>query len=276
MNADARPDPHSLGRRPSAPPRRRGRAAGRSSGLEAGGRGVKWPRGGRPVPSASSRRHADGPADAGDERCRGHDRDSRGVSFGTNHRADDVRGRCAGVARARRPALGPTCSRASCGRNCRTTIRLVHAGHKRIVPEVATELAEHAADDALSPREIEVLRLIAGGNANKMIAAQLSITEETVKGHVKNILAKLAANDRTHAVTIGLKRGIIDLCSGNPSKGGRLSRTFGAGARVPKAVALAAGPLCKDYSRHSRAVCPEPAWCSCARQRRFRWFMRGC
>ena len=91
------------------------------------------------------------------------------------------------------------------------TIRLVHAGHKRIVPEVATELAEHAADDALSLREVEVLRLIAGGNANKMIAAQLSITEETVKGHVKNILAKLAANDRTHAVTIGLKRGIIDL-----------------------------------------------------------------
>jgi DNA-binding NarL/FixJ family response regulator len=91
------------------------------------------------------------------------------------------------------------------------TIRLVHAGHKRIVPEVAMELAEHAADDALSPREIEVLNLIASGNANKMIAAHLSITEETVKGHVKNILSKLAANDRTHAVTIGLKRGIIDL-----------------------------------------------------------------
>ena len=91
------------------------------------------------------------------------------------------------------------------------TIRLVHAGHKRIVPEVAAKLAEHATDEALSPREMEVLRLIAGGNANKMIAAQLSITEETVKGHVKNILAKLAANDRTHAVTIGLKRGIIDL-----------------------------------------------------------------
>jgi DNA-binding NarL/FixJ family response regulator len=91
------------------------------------------------------------------------------------------------------------------------TIRLVHAGHKRIVPEVATTLAEHAADDDLSLREIEVLRLIAGGNANKIIADQLSITEETVKGHVKNILAKLGANDRTHAVTIGLKRGIIDL-----------------------------------------------------------------
>ena len=91
------------------------------------------------------------------------------------------------------------------------TIRLVHAGQKRIEPVVAAELAEHATDDALSPREVDVLRLIAGGNANKAIAGQLSITEETVKGHVKNILGKLAANDRTHAVTIGLKRGIIEL-----------------------------------------------------------------
>ncbi len=91
------------------------------------------------------------------------------------------------------------------------TIRLVHAGQKRIVPVVAAELAEHATDDALTPREVDVLRLIAGGNANKAIASQLSITEETVKGHVKNILAKLAASDRTHAVTIALKRGIIDL-----------------------------------------------------------------
>jgi two-component system, NarL family, response regulator len=91
------------------------------------------------------------------------------------------------------------------------TIRLVHAGQKRIAPAVAAELAEHATDDALSPREVEVLRLIADGNANKAIASQLAITEETVKGHVKNILAKLAANDRTHAVTIGLRRGIIDL-----------------------------------------------------------------
>ena len=91
------------------------------------------------------------------------------------------------------------------------TIRLVHAGQKRIVPVVAAELAEHATDDALSVREVDVLRLIAAGNANKAIASQLFITEETVKGHVKNILAKLAANDRTHAVTIALKRGIIDL-----------------------------------------------------------------
>jgi len=91
------------------------------------------------------------------------------------------------------------------------TIRVVHAGRKRIASEVATNLAEHAADESLSLREMEVLKLIAAGNANKIIGAQLSITEETVKGHVKNILAKLAANDRTHAVTIGLKRGIIDL-----------------------------------------------------------------
>jgi DNA-binding NarL/FixJ family response regulator len=91
------------------------------------------------------------------------------------------------------------------------TIRAVHAGQKRIPPEVAAELADHAADDTLTPREIEVLRLIAAGNANKLVADQLAITEETVKAHVKNILSKLDANDRTHAVTIGLKRGIIEL-----------------------------------------------------------------
>ena len=90
-------------------------------------------------------------------------------------------------------------------------IRAVHAGQKHILREVASELAEHATDDALSAREIEVLGLIGAGNANKEIAARLSITEETVKGHVKNILSKLGANDRTHAVTIGLKRGIIEL-----------------------------------------------------------------
>ena len=91
------------------------------------------------------------------------------------------------------------------------TIRAVDAGQKRVPAEVASEIAEHATDDALTAREIDVLRLIAGGNANKEIAARLSITEETVKGHVKNILAKLGANDRTHAVTIALKRGIIEL-----------------------------------------------------------------
>ena len=91
------------------------------------------------------------------------------------------------------------------------TIRAVHAGQKRIPPEVAAELADHAIDNALTSREIDVLRLIAGGNANKLIADRLSITEETVKGHVKNILSKLGASDRTHAVTIALQRGIIDL-----------------------------------------------------------------
>jgi DNA-binding NarL/FixJ family response regulator len=90
-------------------------------------------------------------------------------------------------------------------------IRAVHAGQRRLPQEVAAEIAEHATDDGLTPREIDVLRLIAGGNANKEIAAQLSLTEETIKGHVKNILAKLGANDRTHAVMIGLKRGVIDL-----------------------------------------------------------------
>src|SRR5260370_932997 len=91
------------------------------------------------------------------------------------------------------------------------TIRAVHAGQKRIPPEVAAELAEHATEDNLSSREIDVLRLIAAGNANKEIGAQLSIGEETVKSHVTNILAKLGANDRTHAVTLPLKRGIIEL-----------------------------------------------------------------
>jgi DNA-binding NarL/FixJ family response regulator len=91
------------------------------------------------------------------------------------------------------------------------TIRAVHAGRKALSPEASYEIAEHATDDALTPAEINVLRLIAAGNANKQIADQLSITEETVKGRVKNILSKLGANDRTQAAMIGLKRGIIDL-----------------------------------------------------------------
>ena len=91
------------------------------------------------------------------------------------------------------------------------TIRAVHAGQKRISSELAVEIAEHAADDALTPRELDVLRLVAGGNANKEVGARLSLTEETVKSHIRSILAKLGANDRTHAVAIGLKRGIIEL-----------------------------------------------------------------
>jgi DNA-binding NarL/FixJ family response regulator len=96
-------------------------------------------------------------------------------------------------------------------KNLLDTIRAVHSGKKTLSPEASFELAEHATDDALTPGEVEVLRLIAAGNANKQIADLLSITEETVKGRVKNILSKLNANDRTHAATIGLKRGIIDL-----------------------------------------------------------------
>jgi DNA-binding NarL/FixJ family response regulator len=91
------------------------------------------------------------------------------------------------------------------------TIRAVHAGKKAFSPEASYELAQHSTDDALTPAEISVLRLIAAGNANKEIADQLSVTEETVKGRVKNILSKLGANDRTHAAMIGLKRGIIEL-----------------------------------------------------------------
>ena len=91
------------------------------------------------------------------------------------------------------------------------TIRGVHAGKKALSPEVSYEIATHATDDTLTPAEISVLRLIAAGNANKQIADQLSITEETVKSRVKCILSKLGANDRTHAAIIGLKRGIIDL-----------------------------------------------------------------
>jgi DNA-binding NarL/FixJ family response regulator len=91
------------------------------------------------------------------------------------------------------------------------TIRGVHAGKKALSPEASFELAEHAMDDPLTPIEVAILRLIADGNANKQIADQLSITEETVKGRIKSILSKLKANDRTQAATIALKRGIIEL-----------------------------------------------------------------
>jgi two-component system, NarL family, response regulator len=90
-------------------------------------------------------------------------------------------------------------------------IRAVHAGRKALSPEVSSGLAEHAPDDALTPAEIRVLKLIAEGNANKEIAALLSLSEETVKSQVRNMLSKLGAKDRTHAAMIGLKRGIIAL-----------------------------------------------------------------
>jgi DNA-binding NarL/FixJ family response regulator len=91
------------------------------------------------------------------------------------------------------------------------TIRAVHAGKRRVPPEIATEIAEHVADDSLTQREIEVLRRVAAGQSNKLIAAALEISEGTVKTHMKSILPKLDASDRTHAVTIALKRGIFDL-----------------------------------------------------------------
>lgn len=90
------------------------------------------------------------------------------------------------------------------------TIRVVHAGRRRIPPEIATELADHIAEDTLTDREIEVLRRVANGNSNKIIGAQLTVSEATIKGHLKSILAKLGANDRTHAVTIAIRRGFID------------------------------------------------------------------
>jgi len=91
------------------------------------------------------------------------------------------------------------------------TIRCVHGGKKRVPPEIAVEMAEHHADDALTEREIEVLREVAAGNANKAVALRLAVSEETVKAHMRSILSKLGANDRTHAVTIALKRGIIEI-----------------------------------------------------------------
>jgi two-component system, NarL family, response regulator len=91
------------------------------------------------------------------------------------------------------------------------TIRKVYAGRKRIPPEIAAQIADHAGESNLTEREIDVLQSIAAGNPNKLVADKLRITEDTVKAHVKSILSKLSANDRTHAVTIALKRGIIDL-----------------------------------------------------------------
>jgi DNA-binding NarL/FixJ family response regulator len=90
------------------------------------------------------------------------------------------------------------------------TIRAVHAGHRRIPTEIASEIAEHYSADALSDREIEVLRVVAAGCSNKIVADRLFISEDTVKGHMKSILAKLQANDRTHAVMIAIKRGFLE------------------------------------------------------------------
>jgi DNA-binding NarL/FixJ family response regulator len=115
------------------------------------------------------------------------------------------------VVRALRAGARGFLLKARVNRELLDVIRSVHAGQKRIPPEIAAELAEHAGEEDLSARELEVLGLVARGNANKQIASRLAITEETVKSHITKILAKLSANDRTHAVTIGLKRGIINL-----------------------------------------------------------------
>jgi DNA-binding NarL/FixJ family response regulator len=90
------------------------------------------------------------------------------------------------------------------------TIRIVHSGKSRIPAEIATELASHLGSDALSVREIEVLRMVGEGCSNKIVADHLKISEDTVKGHMRNILSKLNANDRTHAVMIAVKRGFLD------------------------------------------------------------------
>jgi DNA-binding NarL/FixJ family response regulator len=101
--------------------------------------------------------------------------------------------------------------KATLRRDLLDTIRAVHAGQRRLPPEVATELAQHAMDDALTEREIEVLKQIADGCSNKVVADRLQISEDTVKGHVRSILSKLNASDRTHAVTIALRRGFLEL-----------------------------------------------------------------
>ncbi len=101
--------------------------------------------------------------------------------------------------------------KATLRRDLLDTIRAVHSGHRKIPPEVASELAQHAMDDALTEREIEVLKLVAAGCSNKVVADRLGISEDTVKGHVRNILSKLHASDRTHAVTVAMKRGFLEL-----------------------------------------------------------------
>ncbi|HEV3277812.1 MAG TPA: response regulator transcription factor [Terriglobia bacterium] len=101
--------------------------------------------------------------------------------------------------------------KATLRRDLLDSIRAVHSGLRHVQAEVATELAQHAPDQSLTEREIEVLKLIAKGCANKIVADRLNISEDTVKGHVRNILFKLKANDRTHAVTIALHRGFFEI-----------------------------------------------------------------
>ncbi len=114
------------------------------------------------------------------------------------------------AARALRAGASGYLLKGSMGIDLVQAIRDVHAGKRRIPQQIAFDIAEHVECDALSAREIEVLRNVAAGNSNRRIASTLFISEETVKGHMKSILAKLSANDRTHAVTIAMKRGFLD------------------------------------------------------------------
>jgi DNA-binding NarL/FixJ family response regulator len=114
------------------------------------------------------------------------------------------------AARALKAGASGYLLKGSMGMDLIQTIRDVHAGRRRIPAQIASEIAEHVDSDALSPREVEVLRAAAAGNSNRAIANLLGISEETVKGHMKNILSKLSAKDRTHAVTIALRRGFLD------------------------------------------------------------------
>ena len=115
------------------------------------------------------------------------------------------------IARALKAGVAAYVLKDSLRKTLLDTIRAVHAGHRRIAPDVAVTMAEHQADEQLTDRELDVLRSVASGNSNKIVADLLSISEETVKSHMRSILAKLSANDRTHAVTIALKRGIMDV-----------------------------------------------------------------
>ena len=198
------------GRRPCSVTKRHPRAHRRGARYAIGGGGSHRGRSDRRLPDPPAGRHLDGPADAGHGRLeaiiaiRGEFPDARIIVLSTY--SGDVQ-----VVRALKAGARAYLLKGNVNKELLATIRAVHAGQKRVPPDVASALAEHAGEDGLSNREIEVLRLIAAGNANKEIAAQLGLAEDTVKRHVTNILSKLGANDRTHAVTMGLKRGIIEL-----------------------------------------------------------------
>lgn len=138
------------------------------------------------------------------QRIRGEHSDARVIML-TTYKGD------AQILRAVQAGAAGFLLKSTLRRELLDTVRGVHIGQRRIPPEIAMELAQHMGQGPLSPREMEVLNHAASGNSNRRIAEHLSISEETVKAHMKNVLSKLAANDRTHAVTIALKRGIITI-----------------------------------------------------------------